>query len=152
MQYPMIKWARELFPLCRSITGNGTRKTLNYFKKINPEFKILNFKSGTKIFDWKIPLEWNIRDAYIEHESGKKFAEFSKSNLHVVGYSTPINKKISKKELLKKIYTQKDQPNSIPYVTSYYKRRWGFCLSEKDKRKLPIGNYRVFIDSDLKKL
>ena len=71
MQYPMIKWARELFPLCRSITGNGTRKTLNYFKKINPEFKILNFKSGTKIFDWKIPLEWNIRDAYIEHESGK---------------------------------------------------------------------------------
>ncbi len=147
----MIKWARELFPLCRSITGNGTRKTLNYFKKINPEFKILNFKSGTKIFDWKIPLEWNIRDAYIEHESGKKFAEFSKSNLHVVGYSTPINKKISKKELLKKIYTQKDQPNSIPYVTSYYKRRWGFCLSEKDKRKLPLGNYRVFIDSDFKK-
>ena len=147
----MIKWARELFPLCRSITGNGTRKTLNYFKKINPEFKILNFKSGTKIFDWKIPLEWNIRDAYIEHESGKKFAEFSKSNLHVVGYSSPINKKISKKELLKKIYTQKDQPNSIPYVTSYYKRRWGFCLSEKDKRKLPSGNYRVFIDSDFKK-
>ena len=75
----MLKWAKELFPLCRSITGNGTRSTLNYFKAINKEFKILKFKSGTKVFDWVIPQEWNIKDAYIEHESKKKFAEFKKS-------------------------------------------------------------------------
>ena len=95
----MLKWAKELFPLCRSITGNGTRSTLNYFKAINKEFKILKFKSGKKVFDWVIPQEWNIKDAYIEHESKKKFAEFKKCNLHIVNYSEPINQKISKKEL-----------------------------------------------------
>ena len=120
-------------PLCRSLTGLGT-KTLKYFKKINPEFRIINFKSGKKVFDWEIPQEWNIKNAFIEHESGRKFAEFSKSNLHIVGYSIPVNRKISKKELLKHIYTQKDQPNSIPYVTSYYKKRWGFCMSENQKK------------------
>ena len=94
--YPMLKWAKELFPLCRSITGNGTRETLNYFKTINKEFKILKFKTGKKVFDWVIPQEWNIKDAYIEHESKKRFAEFKKCNLHIVNYSEPINKKISK--------------------------------------------------------
>lgn len=103
------------------------------------------------MFDWKIPLVWNIKDAYIEHESGKKYAEFSKLNLHVIGYSNPVNKKISKKDLLKHIYTQKDQPNAVPYVTSYYKKRWGFCLSENEKKKLPEGKYRVFINSNFKK-
>tara|TARA_Y100000590_G_scaffold461217_1_gene622312 strand:+ start:33911 stop:35170 length:1260 start_codon:yes stop_codon:yes gene_type:complete len=151
MKYPMIKWAKDLFPICRSITGQGTRQTLKYFKKINKEFKNIKFSSGKKVFDWTVPKEWNIEDAYIQHESGKKFAEFKKCNLHVVGYSKPINKKISKKELLKHIYTQKDQPNAIPYVTSYYKERWGFCLSENVKQKLPRGNYRVFINSNLKK-
>ncbi len=146
----MIKWAKDLFPLCRSITGEGVKKTLEYFIKLNPEFRIINFKSNLNVFDWKIPQVWNIKDAYIEHESGKKYAQFSKLNLHVVGYSMPINKIISKKDLLKHIYTQKDQPNSVPYVTSYYKKRWGFCLSENEKRKLPKGKYRVFIDSNFK--
>ena len=146
----MIKWAKDLFPICRSITGEGTRKTLSYFEKLNPEFKRLKFKTGQKVFDWVIPKEWNINDAYIEHESGKRFAEFKKSNLHIVGYSRPINKTIYKDELLNHIYTQEDQPDCIPYVTSYYKERWGFCLSENQKRKLPDGNYRVFIDSKLK--
>jgi aminopeptidase-like protein len=150
MNYPMIKWAKDLFPLCRSITGEGVKKTLEYFIKLNPEFRIINFKSNLNVFDWKIPQVWNIKDAYIEHESGKKYAQFSKLNLHVVGYSMPINKIISKKDLLKHIYTQKDQPNSVPYVTSYYKKRWGFCLSENEKRKLPKGKYRVFIDSNFK--
>ena len=130
----MIKWAKDLFPICRSITGIGIRKTIKYFKKINPEFKVVKFKTGKKVFDWNIPNEWNIKDAYIEHNSGKKFAEFKKSNLHVVGYSTPVNTKITKKNLLKHIYTQKNQPNAIPYVTSYYKKRWGFCLSENQKK------------------
>ena len=149
--FQMLKWAKDLFPICRSITGDGTRKTLSYFEKLNPEFKRLKFKTGQKVFDWAIPKEWNIRDSFIEHESGKKFAEFKKCNLHILGYSRPINTKMSKKRLLNYIYTQKDQPNSIPYVTSYYKRRWGFCLSENQKRKLPNGKYRVIIDSKLKK-
>ena len=147
----MIKWAKDLFPICRSITGDGTRKTLSYFTKLNPELKRLKFKTGKKVFDWVIPEEWNIKDAYIQHESGKKFAEFKKNNLHIVSYSIPLKTKISKKKLLNHIYTQKDQPDSIPYVTSYYKKTWGFCLSEKQKKKLPNGSYKVFIDSDFKK-
>ena len=147
----MLKWAKILFPICRSLTGKGTQRTLRFFKNINSEFKIINFRSGDKVFDWKIPLEWNIRDAYIQHSSKKKFAEFKKNNLHVVGYSKPVNKIITKNELLKNIYTQKNQLAAIPYVTSYYKERWGFCMSEKMKRKLPNGKYKVFIDSDLKK-
>ena len=147
----MIKWAKDLFLICRSITGNGTRKTLSYFKKLNPEFKTLKFPTGKKVFDWVIPKEWNIKDAYLEHESGKRFAEFKNSNLHVVGYSKPIKTTMNKKKLLKFIHTQKDQPNSIPYVTSYYKEAWGFCLTENEKRKLPNGNYKVVIDSELKR-
>ncbi len=150
-KYPMIKWAKDLFPLCRSLTGEGTQKTLRYFKKINPEFKILSFKSGQKVFDWIIPDEWNIKDAYIKHESGKKFCEFKKCNLHVIGYSKPINLILDKKNLLKNIFTEKKQPDSIPYVTSYYKRRWGFCMSEKEKNKLPKGKFKVFINSSFKK-
>ena len=146
----MIKWAKDLFPICRSITGNGTRKTLNYFKNINPEFKTIKFSSGKKVFDWLIPLEWNIKDAFFKHENGKKFAEFKKNNLHVVGYSVPIKKTLNKKELIKHIYTQKNQPNVIPYVTSYFKKRWGFCISENQKKKLPKGRYEVLINSSLK--
>ena len=149
-EFQMLKWAKDLFPICRSITGDGTRMTLSYFERINPEFRRLKFKTGQKVFDWEIPKEWNIKDAYLEHESGERYAEFKKCNLHIVGYSKPVNKKISKKELLNYIHTQKDQPDSIPYVTSYYKERWGFCLSENQKSKLPDGNYKVIIDSDLK--
>ena len=149
-KYPMIKWAKDLFPICRSITGEGLRKTLLYLKRINPNLKTLSFKSGEKVFDWRIPEEWNIYDSYIQHKSGKKFAEFKKSNLHIVGYSQPINKWINKKELIKRIHTQKDLPDAIPYVTSYYKKYWGFCLSEKQKKKLPNGKFKVFINSTLK--
>ena len=151
LKFQMLKWAKDLFPICRSITGDGTRMSLSYFEKINPEFKRLKFKTGQKIFDWVVPEEWNIKNSYIEHESGKRFAEFNKCNLHIVGYSKPVNTTISKNKLLSHIYTQKDQPDSIPYVTSYYEERWGFCLSENQKRKLPNGNYRVNIDSKLKK-
>ena len=150
-KFQMLKWAKDLFSICRSITGDGTRMTLSYFEKINPEFRRLKFRSGKKVFDWVIPKEWNIKNSYIEHESGKRFAEFNKCNLHIVGYSKPVKTTISKNKLLSHIYTQKDQPDSIPYVTSYYEERWGFCLSENQKRKLPNGNYRVIIDSKLKK-
>ncbi len=149
--YDMISWAKKLFPICRSITGAGLRETIYFLKDINPNIKILTFNSGKKIFDWKIPDEWNIKNSYIEDESGKKYAEFSKSNLHVVNYSVPINKWISKNELLKHIYTVKNFPDAIPYVTSYYKKKWGFCLSENEKYNLPTGKFKVFINSTLKK-
>ena len=146
----MLNWIKDLFPICRSITGEGIKKTLSYFEKINPELKRIKFKTGTKVFDWVIPLEWNIRDAYIS-KNGKKIIDFKKNNLHIVGYSAPINKIIDKKQLIKKLYTYKKRPNSIPYVTSYYKRDWGFCMEENKKRKLKNGSYRVFINSDFKK-
>ena len=104
----MLKWAKDLFPIHRSITGEGTRKTLSYFEKINPEFKRLKYKTGQKIFDWVVPEEWNIKNSCIEHESGKRFAEFKKCNLHVVGYSTPINSIISKKKIIRPcLYTKR---------------------------------------------
>ena len=149
MSKNMMNWISDLFPLCRSLTGLGTQKTLSYFEKINPELKRISFKTGEKVFDWEIPKEWNIKDAYIEHENGNRYAEFSKSNLHVVGYSTPIDKIISKNELFKHIYTQADQPDLIPFVASYYENNWGFCISENEKNNLPDGNYRVFINSEL---
>jgi aminopeptidase-like protein len=146
----MIKWMRDMWDYPRSLTGHGTRKTLEYLKNINQDLNIHSFKSGTKVFDWTIPDEWNIYDAYIEHESGRRFAEFSKSNLHVLGYSIPCDKEILLPELLLHIYTDLDQPDVIPYVTSYYKNGWGFCMSENDKKKLPDGKFRIIIDSTIK--
>ena len=146
----MIKWIKDLFPICRSLTGDGTRKTLAYFEKINPELKRIKFKSGLKVFDWIVPLEWNIKDAFIM-KNGKKIVDFKKNNLHVVGYSEPVNKTIEKKELLKKIYSEQKRPSAIPYVTSYYKKNWGFCISEKQKQNLKKGKYKVYIDSNFTK-
>ena len=143
----MIVWMKDLWDFPRSLTGHGTRKTLEYIKGIIPDLNIHSFKSGSKVFDWEIPDEWNIYDAYIEHESGKRFAEFSKNNLHILGYSIPCDMKISLSELLPHIYTQTDQPDLVPYVTSYYKDKWGFCMSENDKKNLPDGIYHVLIDS-----
>tara|TARA_B100000795_G_C22784572_1_gene433994 strand:- start:660 stop:1931 length:1272 start_codon:yes stop_codon:yes gene_type:complete len=148
----MINWIKKLFPLCRSITGNGTRKTLAFFEKINPELKRLKFRSGMKVFDWLIPLEWNIEDAYIQNlKTNKKYANFKKNNLHVVGYSIPVNKILNKKQVKEKIYTEASRPNAIPYVTSYYNKNWGFCMSVNDKKKLPNGKYKVIIKSSLLK-
>ena len=149
IKFDMYKWCQDLFPICRSITGDGIQKTLKYFEKLNPSLKRIKFKSRSKVFDWTVPLEWNIKDAYIKHSSGKKFADFKKSNLHVVNFSIPINKYIKKKDLIKKIHTLKNFKNAIPYVTSYYKRDWGFCLSYNEKKKLPDGNYKIFIDSEI---
>ena len=109
-------------------------KTIRYLQRINSNLKIISFNSGKKVFDWVIPKEWNIKDAYIEHESGKKYAKFSENNLHVLGYSEAINTWLSKQELLKNIHTEPNQQDWIPYVTSYYKKRWGFCMSENEKK------------------
>ncbi len=142
----MIKWIKDLFPICRSITGAGIKDTLKYFEKINPEFKRIKFKSGKKVFDWKIPMEWNVSNAFIE-KNGKKIIDFKKNNLHLVSYSTPVNKYLEKNQLLKKLHSDKKRPNAIPYVTSYYKKDWGFCISENNKKKLRNGKYKVFIDT-----
>ena len=147
----LIDHLKKLFPLCRSLTGEDTRKTLKYFENFHEEFKRLKFKTGSKVFDWEIPYEWNIKDAYFEHiETGERYAELKKNNLHIVGYSEPINKEIDYEDLIKNIYTLKEHPHWIPYVTSYYKKHWGFCMKESNKRKMKKGKYKVYIDSTLK--
>lgn len=145
----MLKWAKDIFPYNRSLTGTGVRDTINYIKKINPIIKKISFKSGYKAFDWTVPKEWKINNAYFIDKNGKKYAEFKKNNLHIVSYSNPIDKTMSKSELIKHIHTLPNQPKAIPYVTSYYNPSWGFCISEKDKKKLPSGKYKVKIDSKL---
>jgi len=132
----------ELFPICRSLTGNGNRKTLRIIKKKIKNLNIVEVPSGTKVFDWKIPPEWNVTDAYILNSYGKKIVDFKNNNLHLVGYSQSINKTISKKELISHLHTLPKQPHSIPYITSYYKKYWGFCVSHFFKKK---------IESDYKK-
>ena len=134
----------------RSPTGKGTLDTLKFIKGIHPEMTIQSHASGSRVFDWEIPHEWNIQDAYIQHESGQRFAEFSKHPLHVLGYSIPCDRKLDKKKLLEHIHTQPDQPDFIPYVTSYYADRWGFCMSENEKNKLPEGRYRAVIRASKK--
>ena len=152
LKTPLIEHAKNLYPICRSLTGSGIRETLNYFEKYHSEYKRCKFPSKKKVFDWEIPLEWNIDDAYIQHlESGKKYAEFKNSNLHILNYSEPIDMIIDLKDLLPKIYSLENQPNDIPYVTSYYKKNWGFCLEDKVKKKLPQGKYHVYIKSKLEK-
>jgi len=132
----IYKIGLKLFPICRSITGNGVRNTLKIIKKNLPKLKIYEVKSGTKVFDWKIPPEWNIKDAFVLDKKGKKIIDFKKNNLHLVGYSIPIEKKISKEKLFSHIHSLPKQPNAIPYITSYYKRYWGFCITENYKKKI----------------
>ncbi len=147
----MWKLAEELFPICRSLTGDGVRTTLQRINKLlGGSMKMHEVPSGTQCYDWTVPREWNIRDAYIIAPDGSRFCEFSKSNLHVMGYSTPIRASLSLEELQKHLYSLPDQPDLVPYITSYYKERWGFCLSEKERQKLKPGTYQVVIDSELK--
>ena len=145
----MLSLAKKLFPINRSILGRGIRESLEVFKTLHPEFQTIIFKTGERVFDWEIPYEWEINDAYLEHESGIKFAEFKKNNLHVVSYSVAVKETINKEKLLKKIYTLPKQRNAIPYMTSYYKNDWGFCLDKETLEKMPEGNYNVVIDSKL---
>lgn len=141
----------ELFPICRSITGNGVRKTLSILNSvIGGEMVVREVPSGTQVFDWSVPKEWNIRDAWIKDSKGNKILDFKDNNLHVVGYSLPANKKVNLEELKTIIYTQPEQPDAIPYVTSYYKERYGFCMTQNKKNNLKEDNYHIFIDSELK--
>ncbi len=146
--FKIMKWANDLFPICRSLTGEGNRKTLRYIKKINRNFKIKNFKSGEKFYDWKIPLEWKIKNAYIKDKLGLKIIDFKKNNLYVLNYSTPIKKRLNFLRLKKNIFTLKKSPSLIPYATSYYKRRWGFCMEYKKFKNFRNNEkFDVLIDS-----
>jgi len=144
----MHKFMTELFPICRSITGNGVRETLKKIQTYLP-LKITEVPSGTKAFDWIIPKEWNIKSAYVIDPKGNKIIDFKNSNLHVVSYSIPIHKKISLSELKPHIHTLPDMPKSIPYLTSYYNEDWGFCMKHEDFIELEEGEYEIMIDSSL---
>lgn len=139
----------KMFPYCRSITGDGVRATLKALQEVVPEITVHEVSSGTKAFDWTVPKEWRIRDAWIKNSSGDKIVDFKKHNLHVVGYSTSVDKIVSLDELKSILYTQPDQPDAIPYVTSYYKERYGFCVTQKQFDALTDDNYHIYIDSEL---
>ena len=149
VQDELYSLMEDLYPICRSITGNGVRKTLKILKKkIN--LKIIEVPTGTKVFDWKVPMEWNIKDAYVKNLKGKRIIDFRKSNIHLLNYSIPINKKVTQKELRLHLHTLPNKPNSIPYVTSYYKKNWGFCIAHKQLKSITDNHYYIKIDSSLK--
>ena len=139
---------RELYPICRSMTGDGVRETLHLIGKEIP-LAIHEIPSGTQVFDWTVPKEWNIRDAYVMDSEGERIIDFRKSNLHVVGYSVPVRKKMTLTELKKHLFTLPDQPEWIPFRTSYFKESWGFCLPHRIYTQLKDEEYDVCIDSSL---
>lgn len=140
----------ELYPICRSITGDGVRETLSILKKHIP-LSLHKIRTGATVFDWQVPKEWNIRDAYIKNSQGKKIVDFADSNLHVVNYSIPIHEHMPLSQLKKHLFTLPEHPDWIPYRTSYYKEDWGFCIPHKQFQKLEDDMYEVHIDSTLKK-
>lgn len=143
------KLAKKLWPLNRSLTGQGVIDTLNEISKHISDLNIKSVKSGTKVFDWVVPREWAVHEAYIVTPDGKKICDFSENNLHLVGYSIPFEGTLSLKELKEHLYTLPEQPKAIPYITSYYKERWGFCLAQEQLDTLEEGIYKVVISSTL---
>lgn len=138
-----------LFPICRSLTGDGVRQTLARIKAHLPLLEIHEVPSGTQAFDWTVPNEWNIRGATLTGPDGETVADFCNSNLHVVGYSIPVDETLSLEELEKNLHSLPRLPDAIPYITSYYRPYWGFCLPHTVREKLKPGNYRAVIDSTL---
>jgi aminopeptidase-like protein len=140
--------AAEIYPICRSLTGEGVRRTLRHLAR-HIDLCVREIPTGTQVFDWNVPREWNIRDAYIKNSAGERIVDFQACNLHVLGYSTPIHAKLPLEELKKHVFTLPDQPDLIPYRTSYYAERWGFCMTHNQLMSLPDDLYEVMIDSSL---
>ncbi|MCE3249522.1 MAG: aminopeptidase [Geminicoccaceae bacterium] len=140
--------AAEIFPICRSITGNGVRRTLAHLARHLP-LEVHEVPTGTQVFDWSIPPEWTIRDAYIKDAAGHRIVDFRRSNLHVLNYSRPVHAKLTLEELKEHVFTLPEQPDLIPYRTSYYAERWGFCMAHNQLAALPDGVYEVLIDASL---
>ena len=145
----MYGWAQDLFPIHRSITGAGVRDTLAYLGNLLPGLTIHAVPTGTQAFDWIVPDEWTIRDAYIANEAGNKVVDYTNHNLHVLGYSEPVDAWLSRAELDAHLYSLPEQPDAIPYITSYYERRWGFCLTHHQRTALTDGQYHAVLNSDL---
>lgn len=145
----IYKMAERLFPICRSITGEGVRKTLSIIREYIPELHIEEVSTGTKVFDWTVPKEWRIDEAYIEDSEGHRVVDLFENNLHVMGYSGPLDIYCSKEELMQYIYVQEEQPDWIPYVTSYYSYKAGFCMSKRQRDSLPEDIYHAVIKSEL---
>jgi aminopeptidase-like protein len=144
----MYELVSELYPICRSITGDGVRETLRRVARYLP-LQLEEVASGTPVFDWTVPAEWNIRDAYVKNTAGDRVVDFQKSNLHVVGYSVPVHQRMSLAELKEHLVSLPEHPDWIPYRTSYYDPRWGFCVSHRQLLDLPAGQYDVCIDASL---
>ncbi len=140
--------ATELFPITRSLTGEGVRATLAALGRVAP-ITVHEVPSGTPVGDWTVPPEWRIGEAYVIDPDGRRIIDIADNNLHVVGYSTPVDDELSLEDLQGHLYSLPDQPDAIPYVTSYYARRWGFCMAHADRERLRPGTYRVRIDSEL---
>ena len=141
--------ATRLFPICRSITGDGVRETLAILGEYLPGLEVHEIPSGTKAFDWTVPDEWNITGAYLEGPDGERVIDFADSNLHVVSYSMPVDAEFSREELEPHLYSDAELPDAIPYVTSYYHRDWGMCLSQRQRDTLTDGTYRAVVSSTL---
>ena len=144
----LAAWVADLYPICRSITGNGLRETLHRLRRLAP-VTMHEVPSGTEVFDWTVPREWNIRDAYIKNDRGERVVDFRRSNLHVVSHSVPVRARLSLEALRPHLFTLPDRPEWVPYRTSYYAENWGFCLSQRQLDALEPGDYDVCIDSSL---
>src|ERR1700743_1703787 len=141
-------FASDLYPICRSITGDGIRRTLSTIQKRIP-LQICEVPSGTPVFDWTVPKEWNIQDAYIRAPDGRRVVDFQESNLHVLNYSAPVHKTMQLSELKAHLFTLPEHPQWVPYRTSYYQENWGFCMAHEQMLQLQEGEYEVRIDSTL---
>ena len=144
----MHRLMAELYPICRSLTGDGVRETFSILGRTVP-FEITEIPSGTQVFDWTLPREWNIRDAWISGPNGARVVDFNSSNLHVLGYSVPVRARMPLDELREHLFTHPQNPDWIPFRTSYYQENWGFCLSQRQLEELPDGEYEAVIDSSL---
>lgn len=146
----MHGWARDLFPIPRSLTGQGVRATLDYLETLIPGLQRRSIESGRQVFDWTVPDEWTPREAYIETPEGERICRFSDNPLHLMGYSHPVTAELDLEDLQAHLHSRPDLPDAIPYVTSYYARKWGFCLPHRQREALKPGRYKVVVDTDLK--